>query len=93
MTSAEAVKVIVGTRTLSPGPTPIASSPRCSADVQELTAMANVCPTSRANLRSNSWALLAVVSQPLSRTSLRRSVRCHHMKRARTVCFLVLLRS
>src|SRR5436305_14221217 len=71
MTSAEAVKVMVGTKTLWPGPTPSASRPRCRAAVHELTAQANRAPTASANVCSSARAFPAVVSQPLSRTAFK----------------------
>src|SRR4029079_17255016 len=69
ITSALAANVHVGTMTSSPGPTPIASSARCSAAVAELTATAFGNPTNAANASSNSLTRGPVVSHPESRTA------------------------
>src|SRR3989339_962738 len=62
--SADAVKVIEGTKTLSPGLIPRASIPRCKAAVQEFTAQAYLAPTRSANSLSNSSVFPEVVNQP-----------------------------
>ncbi len=68
MTSAVAVKVIVGTKTLSPSLMRFASQARWRAAVPELTPQAYRAPTFSANFFSNSKQRPAVVSQPDSRS-------------------------
>src|SRR5262249_43496540 len=63
-TAAVAVKVIGLVITSSPGPTPIASSARWSAAVQELTASAWRHPMASADAFANSLTFNPVVSQP-----------------------------
>src|SRR5512139_898764 len=63
-TLAVAQKVIVGTMTSSPGPTSIAASDRCSAAVQELTAIACLVSTYSAHWFSNCFTFGPVVIQP-----------------------------
>src|SRR5437899_6380588 len=50
--------------TSAPGLTPAASSDKCSAAVQELSASACFAPTAEANSRSNCFVFGPVVSQP-----------------------------
>src|ERR1017187_4982438 len=57
-------KVMLGTITSSPGPTPNTASERCRPDVQELTAMACRAPTSSAKACSNLATLGPLVSHP-----------------------------
>ena len=63
---AVAAKVKEGTMTSSPGPIPAASSPRCRAEVPELTATARVPGTSAAANSSSKaatcgpWAIMPV---------------------------------
>ena len=64
ITAAVAVKVIGVVITSSPGPTPTASSARCSAAVHELTAIACLACAQAANSCSNSRTFCPVVSHP-----------------------------
>lgn len=65
---AVAAKVKDGTITSSPGPTPAASRPRCSALVPELTATHGRPSTSAENSSSNAATSGPCTTMPLART-------------------------
>ncbi len=65
---AVAAKVKDGTITSSPGPSPRASSERCSADVPELTATQYAAPVTGANSSSNAFTSGPCTTMPLRST-------------------------
>jgi hypothetical protein len=73
---AVAQKVSGVVTTSSPGPIPAASIDRCSAAVQEFTAMACGTPMYAAKARSNSPTRGPVDSHPDCRTATTASISC-----------------
>src|SRR5258708_24162222 len=68
MQFAVAMNERLGHKTSSPGPIPAATIPRCSAVVQDDTAMACLAPTYSAKPRSNSSTRFPWLSHPLRST-------------------------